>query len=319
MPTLPAPHRARPATARTAVGPDPLADDEWLPLAAAHAERADALTAGWRERKTRGEKHAVEDFLFTYYPTRPAQLRRWHPGAGVVLAPADATRPDDVAPLLAERAAWRWYRTGPGGGVTLDIDAFLADRGDTVRYARDLLAATASRPATLGCFGLHEWAMVYRDHAQGRDHRHPLPLRLGARGTDEVVATHPVRCSHFDAFRFFTPEAVSLNRLQPTRETQPALEQPGCLHANMDLYKWAVKLSPAVPSGLVLDAFELARDIRWVDMRASPYDVSSYGEAPVAIETPAGKAEYVRLQRGFAERSGVLRARLLEVCERLLG
>jgi hypothetical protein len=133
------------------------------------------------------------------------------------------------------------------------------------------------------------------------------------------VASHPVRCSHFDAFRFFTPEAVSLNRLQPTRETQPMLEQPGCLHANMDLYKWSAKLSPAAPSDLLLDAFELARDIRWVDMRASPYDVTSYGVPPVAIETPEGKAEYVRLQRGFAERSSVLRERLLEVCERILG
>ncbi|MHA7132432.1 3-methyladenine DNA glycosylase [Oerskovia turbata] len=313
MPTLP--HRTHPHGARDAVGPLDAAD--WLPLAAAHAERADALTAGWRERKARGEKHAVEDFLFTYYPTRPAQLRRWHPGAGVTLT-ADGG-PDDVAPLLAERASWRWHRAGDDGSVSLDVDAFLADRGETVRYARDLLAATASRPATLGCFGLHEWAMVYRDHAAGRDHRHPLPLRLGAAGTDEVVASHPVRCSHFDAFRFFTPEAVGLNRLQPTRDTQPTLEQPGCLHANMDLYKWAAKLSPAAPSGLVLDAFELARDIRWVDMRASPYDVASYGVPPVAIETPEGKAEYVRLQRGFAERSGVLRERLLEVCERLLG
>ena len=78
MPTLPAPHRTRPPVARDAVGPGRLAGDEWLLLAEAHAERADALTAGWRERRTRGEKHAVEDFLFTYYPPRPAQLRRWH-------------------------------------------------------------------------------------------------------------------------------------------------------------------------------------------------------------------------------------------------
>ena len=47
---------------------------------AAHEERADALTAAHRERKQRGEKHAVEDFLFTYYPFSPARLRRWHPG-----------------------------------------------------------------------------------------------------------------------------------------------------------------------------------------------------------------------------------------------
>ena len=30
----------------------------------------------------------------------------------------------------------------------------------------------------------------------------------------------------------------------------------------MDLYKWAYKLSPLVPSELVADCFELAREIR---------------------------------------------------------
>ena len=97
-----------------------------------------------------------------------------------------------------------------------------------------------------------------------------------------------------------------------------AMEQPGCLHAGMDVYKWATKLGPAVPGDLLLDCFELARDIRTLDMQASPYDVTTYGLDPVAIETPEGKAEYVARQRGFAERGNVLRARLVEVCEALL-
>ena len=54
----------------------------WIPLATAHAERADEMTAGHRARKAAGEKHAIEDFLYDYYGTRPAQLRRWHPGVG---------------------------------------------------------------------------------------------------------------------------------------------------------------------------------------------------------------------------------------------
>ena len=219
-----------------------------------------------------------------------------------------------VADTLRERLTWRWH-TPDGDGVTLDVAAFLADRGDTVRYVRNLLARTSSRPANVGCFGLHEWAMVYR---QGDATRHPLPLRLGARGTDEVVESHPVRCSHFDAFRFFTPEAAPLNRLQPTRENQPELEQPGCLHANMDLFKWAEKLGPAVPGALLLDCFELARDVRYLDMQASPYDVSSYGLPAVAIETPGGKAEYSDRQRGFAERASALRERLVAVCDDVL-
>jgi hypothetical protein len=280
--------------------------EEWTGLARAHAERADALTAGHRARRAAGTRHPVEDFLYDYYSARPAQLRRWHPGPGVVLEPGA----DGPAP----HASWRWYATGDDGAVTLDAAAVLTDRGDAVASTARLLAATAARPAHTGCFGLHEWAMVYRDG----DHRHPVPLRLGQSGTDAVVEAHPIRCSHFDAFRFFTPAAVGRNRLQPTRATQVELEQPGCLHATMDLYKWAYKLGPAVPGDLLLDCFVLAADVRELDMRASPYDLRDAGYEPVPIETPEGKAQYVAAQRGFARRGAGLRSRLLGVCARLL-
>jgi len=283
-----------------------LAAGVWNQLAARHAERADALTAGHRARRSRGERHAIEDFLFEYYNTRPSLLRRWHPGAGVAL------QPTAVGP--APHAAWRWYRVEPDGGVALDTAAFLADRGETVAFVHRLLGATASRPAFTGCFGLHEWAMVYRQE----QHRHELPLRLGQAGTDAVVEAHPIRCTHYDAFRFFTPAAVPLNRERPTRATQPDVEQPGCLHASMDCHKWALKLGPAVPGELALDCFELACDVRLLDMQAAPYDLSSYGQPAVAVETAAGKAEYVARQRGLSARAAALRARLIDVCAHLL-
>ena len=81
----------------------------------------------------------------------------------------------------------------------------------------------------------------------------------------------------------------------------------------MDLYKWAFKLSPLVPSELTVEAFALAREIRGLDMAASPYDLSALGIAPVRIETPEGKADYVAQQRAFADRSNGLRLRLLDV------
>lgn len=276
---------------------------EWRPLAHAHAARADAATAGHRARRSRHERHAVEDFLYEYYPTRPAQLRRWHPGHGTALAAGI----DGPGP----HAAWRWYRTAADGTVSLDLDAYLDARGDTVAFVHTLLSATVARPAATGCFGLHEWAMVYREADD--EHRHRLPLRLGAAGTDAVVEQHRIRCTHVDAFRFFTPDAVGRNTVQPSRETQVRDEQPGCLHANMDVYKWALKLGPLVPGELLLDCFDLAREIRSTDMQASPYDVSSYGLPPVAIETPEGKAEYVRRQRDYARRANALRQRLLAV------
>ena len=304
----------RPLTARPAVSERlgtarsslRLAPAVWSGLAASHAERADALTAGHRARRARGERHAIEDFLFEYYNTRPALLRRWHPGAGIVLEPGT----DGPAP----HARWRWYSTDADGRVRLDTAAFMADRKDPVAFVHRLLSATASRPAFTGCFGLHEWAMVYRQ----KEHRHALPLRLGQAGTDAVVEAHPIRCTHYDAFRFFAPEAEALNRVRPTRATQPDLEQPGCLHASMDCHKWAMKLGPAVPGDLALDCFELARDVRLLDMQAAPYDLSSYGQPAVAVETPAGKAEYVARQRELSGRAARLRDRLVAVCAALL-
>ena len=282
----------------------------WEELSRAHAERADALTAGHRARKRTGDRHAIEDFLYEYYNTRPSLLRRWHPGVGVALEPSH----NGPAP----HAAWRWYRTGGDGRVGLDLPAYLADRADTVAFVHRLLVATASRPAFPGCFGLHEWAMVYRDADSGRDRRHPLPLRLGAAGTDAVVERSAIRCTHFDAYRFFTPEAEDLNRVRPTRATQADLEQPGCLHASMDLHKWALKLGPAVPGDLGLDCFELARDVRLLDMQASPYDLSSYGEPAVPVETAQGRSVYVARQRALTERAAGLRRRLVDVCELVL-
>ena len=276
-----------------------LSYDRWSSRAAAHEHRADALTAAYRARRARGEMHPGEDFLHTYYRYSPARLRRWHPGPGVVLEGA-AGMP---------RATWRFYRS-VGGAVQLDVRAFLAARGTTTAFVRDLLGATHDRPAQLGCYALHEWAMVYR--LGPREVRHAsLPLRLGHAATDAVVEAHPIRCSHYDAFRFFTEPARPRNALRPTRESQAALEQPGCLHAGMDVYKWAFKLAPAIPSELVADAFVLARQLRELDMRASPYDVRLLGLEPVAVETPEGKAEFVAAQRELSGRANVLRLRLL--------
>lgn len=270
---------------------------DWTARDRAHQERADALTADHRERAARREKHPVWDFLFTYYSYKPAQLRRWHPGAGVELEDAP------------ERLDWRWYSPGTStGGVAPDAALFAREKPELAGLVERMLRRTASRPGQFGCFGLHEWAMVY----QADEHRHPAPLRLGRSGTDLVVESNDLRCTHFDAFRFFTPEAVPRNRLPLTRDDQPEREQPGCLHAGMDLYKWALKLGPLIPGELLLDCFELARDIRLLDMQAAPYDLADWEVVPVRIETPEGKAEYVRRQRGFAERGAVLRSALLE-------
>lgn len=295
--------------------PEVLARPEWQARAAAHAVRVDAFLAPHLERRRDQVRHPVHDFLFTYYSHRPAQLRRWHPGFGTALDDAE-----DYASLKGYGRVEAAGRSTPCGAahsthpVWAVTGPYVVSQRPLVEQLHRLLVATAGRPAQFGCFGLHEWAMVH--HAD--ETRHDWPLRLGAAGTDEVVESHRVACSHFDAFRFFTPSARPLNTLQPGRDDRPDFEQPGCLHAGMDLYKHAFRLSPMVSSDLVADCFELARDIRVLDMRASPYDLAGLGFDPVAIETPDGKAAYVEAQRGFAERGAPLRARLVAECERLL-
>jgi hypothetical protein len=72
-------------------------------------------------------------------------------------------------------------------------------------------------------------------------------------------------------------------------------------------------------SELVADCFALAYDVRQVDMRASPYDLTGLGLAAIRIETPEGKREYVDAQRALAARGAALRGHLVDLCDRLLG
>ena len=284
----------------------------WRPWAEAHRARVDAFVAPHLERRQARRKHPVHDFLFTYYSHRPAQLRRWHPGYGVALEGAE-----EYADLKGYGGGLeaRCARTSTTvHGVT---EEYVASQRPLVEALHRLLTATAARPAHLGCFGLHEWAMVYRLSEDETRHAE-WPLRLGAGGTDEVVESHRIACSHFDAYRFFTAPARPLNTLSPAAHDRADFEQPGCLHAGMDLYKHAFRLSPMVPSDLVADCFELARDIRVLDMRASPYDLADLGFDPVPIETAEGKRQYAEAQREFAERGAPLRQRLVEACESLM-
>ena len=276
---------------------------DWTDRAAAHRERADALTAAHRRRAARGEPHPVWDFLFTYYSLQPRRLRVWHPGYGIVLAGSQADGYLDRTGYVATPE-----------GVTAGAE-YLHSRADAIAFIAGLLRSTAGRTPQFGCFALHEWAMVYRTGERRHD---AVPLRLGSAGTDAVVESAPLRCTHFDAYRFFTAPAVPRNQRTLTRTTQADSEQPGCLHANMDLYKWCYKLGPLVESSLLLDCLDVAFEARRLDMQASPYDLAGYGFDPITIEEPAGRAEYTRRQAVIADRAAPLRAALLDRCEWLL-
>lgn len=283
-----------------------LLTEQWQARAETYRRDLDDFLTPLLRRIAAGDP--VPKFLFSYYSLRPRQLRGWNPGFGVTLTGPAALR---------EYGSRRGY-TVRDGHVRV-AEEFRYERADTVRFVARLLRAAGARPAQLNCFGLHEWAMVYRLPAQQTVRHDHVPLRLSPAEVDAVVEATPLRCTHFDAFRFFTPEAAPRNTAALRRDTQISWEQPGCLHANMDLYKWSYKLGPLIDSELLLACLRLAAAAREIDMRASPYDLSDYGYAPIAIENAAGRAEYVRHQAEVARRGAPLRAALLDRCDLLLG
>ena len=57
---------------------------------------------------------------------------------------------------------------------------------------------------------------------------------------------------------------------------QLQLENPGCVHAHMDLLKIALKLIPFGDPSLLCDILEISLEARTLDVAASPYDCSDY-------------------------------------------
>jgi hypothetical protein len=283
-----------------------LAFDGWRESSARHLARVRRFTGPARERKDRGEPHPIADFLFRYYPFPLSLLEQWHPGVGVAVECPGAPEPP-----FTDR--WHVVRDGM---VFADPSRLADKERQRLKWKAELLEATRDRAPNFACHGLHEWAMVYG----GKEVRHEktLRLRLPQAEIDGVVESRTIRCSHHDAFRFFAAEAREFNQLQPSLETRHLMEQPACLHANMDLYKWAAKAMPWCGSDILLDCFELAVELRNLDMRASPYDVSSWGLEAVRIETADGRRQYEAEQRALAARARPLRDSLIEVLRRTL-
>jgi hypothetical protein len=274
----------------------------WREAKASYLARVRPWAEDRVRRTARHEKHPVYDFLFEYYSFRPAHLLRWTPGFGVTL---EGTTREDIS--------WGEFVAG-GNGLSLPASAFPEHRVSYLRWAVDYLGAVHAREPSFACMGLHEWAMVYRDP----NVRHPhVPLRLTREEIDAVIDSQALLCTHYDAFRFFTPHAGPRNRWELTRAATTDHDQPGCIHANMDLYRFAYKIAPFCPSDVVADAFEVALAAREVDMRASPYDLSGYGFPAIPIETRAGRELYVELQRAIAAQAAPVRERLLGVYRQL--
>lgn len=283
---------------------EPIPQTVWQKLVENHQVEVGLMIDDYLVNRSRNIKQPVMDFLFEYYPFRASWLKRWSPGIEVSLTFDDSSN----LPFLKD---WKTKQNV----AYLDPTTIPEKRIKSFEWILQLLKNIEDRRPSFGCYGMHEWAMVYKSE----DIRHnQVPMRMEARELAEFVESRALVCTHFDAFRFFTPDAVPLNKNQLSRETFAEMEQPGCIHSNMDLYKWAFKGFPWISSDLVFAAFKLACAAREIDMKASPYDLREYGLEAIKIETESGRKEYLEAQQSIYEKGIPVRERLIEEYRKIL-
>lgn len=407
-----------------------------------------------RDRVHLVSTHPIFNFIHSYYNFSVPALRLFSPGLGVRMecpntATVEAFGILSQKYLVCEDNAWHYdstliganidgiggatdatmYRNSgrDGSGSGIGSAAVITNARqkkalkqiEFLKHNLQVLRATAARSPFFGCFGMHEWAMLYnpapfttvvgRGHGHGGGHggnvevenagtvtvgsgfkprttstsgvyhherkQKHLGLRLPQHEINEVVRNRRVRCSHFDAYRFFHPEAQALNynptwttaltaqtataadsgngnrtgsacsgtccsgssadsvmSSEPlsafvsapnpnpnpaprlTRSSQLTAEQPGCIHANMDLFKYAAELYPCVSSQTLIACLKLALHARAVDMRASPYEVSHIPECAekIAVENAAGRVQYRAEQEALYRWAVPLRHQLIQ-------
>lgn len=285
----------------------PMLIDEWTILAKKHDALISPITDVFVKQRGLGIKNAVHDFLFTYYNFSPAKLKQWIPYLGEEIIMTDEVRLE--YPWLNDH----WFRMDENV-LSLNKTRIQESTLKAAKFIENLMRNVLAQEPRFSCFGLHEWAMVYKSTPETIRHQ-GYKLRVSPESLAKFVESQRICCSHYDAYRFFTDEARPLNVLNPVLETRLDMEQGGCLHANMDLYKWATRLWPWIGSGFIAKAFFLAKKGRELDMRASPYDLSHAGYVPICIETEDGRQEYVKKQRLYAEESVPLRKELLNFCK----
>ena len=191
-------------------------------------------------------------------------------------------------------------------------------------WYRSVLKQTLKAEPVLHCHGMHEWAMQYWPEGAApppsAKYQQHLPLRVSREVVNAAVERRGISCTHVDALRYFAPAAGPLNHhghsLQ--REKQLELEQPACVHAQMDLLKMALKLDPYCDPILLQKVLEVSLAARKLDVAASPYDATAFGVGVIAVETAEGRAEYRHQQVALMNHAEPVRKELLYAYDLLL-
>ena len=252
----------------------------WVSEAEQHVEAMNALlypmtdsSATLKARMHAVRTHPIYNFMHTYYRYSAEELKLFTPGAN---SPLDVLSPTDsvlLHPLFQHSVSSRASSSSsavpplaapPASTVEYRFPKTLSPEGRfgwiQMAKARDVLKSAASlNPPNFGCFGLHEWAMLYKGAAPKQP---GLGLRV-SQSTIDAMVEGGVKCSHYDAFRFFHQDAKQFNAVSLVRETQASFEQAACIHVTMDLFKWSHKIYPPPQDARISDSSKSDRHARF--------------------------------------------------------
>lgn len=289
-------------------------------------------------------QHPVFNFLIEYYGLKglkgPRRLARWSPDPQCLVRHRDDDYDnDDADGILLEGASEDDFESTlhmrgammHEDGIVYSPSSFFG-RGEANRkeeatraasaylWYHDVISQTLQAEPVLYCHGLHEFAMQYQPEGAppppSAKYQSHLPLRVSRQTINQAVERKGVHCTHLDALKYFAEAANPLNHYGSystlSRKHQLRLEQPACVHAQMDLIKMSLRLQPFVGADLVRECLQVALAARRLDVAASPYDATAYGLSPVPVETPQGRADYRQIQTNHMRQAEPVRQRLLD-------
>eukprot|EP01031_Cornospumella_fuschlensis_P040905 gene40905-49895_t len=212
-----------------------LEQDQWIVLAKQHKQEmvsllypstdagASSSDGNWRRRQHLVKDHPIYNFLHRYYRYTTDDLLKYSPGLEVALAGIDPRKPAHCSIVHCTYMQYDHRNNNIGFYHKESIRKLLASSrgkfgGADLVHNRDVLRRTSNKPPFFGCFGLHEWAMLYSGRrvegsVAAPRHQENLALRVPQRTIDEVVEGGELKCTHFDAWRFFHPAAQPWNMI----------------------------------------------------------------------------------------------------------
>ena len=184
----------------TAVGM-PIPITNWAVSAMAHKLRVEKLLQG---NLYKDPNHPIYNFIFNYFFFKPSTLFQYSAGLDAILALDESFQKFLNPKGLSKNSDGIFYDP--------NLHFRTQNQKESITFTLSLLQSVYGRAPSFCCFGLHEWAMLYRVNESGNmpskcSPRQALPLRLSQDDIKKIVESNNIRCSHIDAFRFFTPLA----------------------------------------------------------------------------------------------------------------